>query len=346
MQAVSEAQRRAATSGTTGGAVPDPEPIAPGLWSVAVPMPGELLAYTLSVLHIGPEGAVTIVDPGWETPEVHERLTAALAGVDRSIADIRHIVVTHAHPDHIGAADALRRASGAQLMMHEREQAGLDRVAAGAGSEMSRAIVGWGAPADAQDRLTAGLAGVRDGAVLSAPADVLLRDGDRLPIEGFACEVVDTPGHTAGHLCLVDHERGLLFSGDHVLPTVFPGVGLGIGARYGSGASNPVAAFLASLERIAPYDEYEVVPGHGYRFRGLAARRAEAREHLLTRAREVAEALAADPAASTWQLASQLTWSAGWERLSRSPMLASALLQTGYYADFVRGGGLDAAQVD
>jgi glyoxylase-like metal-dependent hydrolase (beta-lactamase superfamily II) len=335
MKPLSEAQYRAATD----GGLPDPEPIAEGLWSVAVPMPGELLDYTLTVVHIASDGAVTIVDPGWETPEVHEHLTSALAGLGKEVADIRTIVVTHAHPDHVGAADTLRRASGARLLMHEREQAGLARVRAGGLFDAQGTIAGWGAPDEAKDRLAAQLSRVRHGVVLPEPADALLRDGDRLPVPGFECEVVPTPGHTEGHICLVDRDRGLIFSGDHVLPTLFPGVGLGIGADPDT--ENPVAAYLVSLDRLAPYDDFEVVPGHGYRFRGLEGRRCETSEHILARAGEVAAALAADPEASIWGVASRLTWSAGWERLSGGSMLASALLQTGLYVGFVRDGGME-----
>ena len=338
MQTTSEAQYRAAM----GGGVPEPEAIADGLWSVAVPMPGDLLAYTLSVVHVGPDGAVTIVDPGWETPEVHARIAASLAALDRTVADIRWIVATHAHPDHLGAADALRRASGAQLLLHEREQADIDLLRIGTEVDARSLVTGWGAPEAVQDRLIADLAGVHDRAVLPDPADALLRDGDRLPMPGFECEVLATAGHTAGHICLVDRDRKLVFSGDHVLPTVFPGVGLSVGRGRGASSDepNPVAAYLESLERLAPYDGFEVVPGHGYRFRGFGGRRREMEDHLLRRAREVGEALAADPEASTWEVASRLTWSAGWDRLSSGPMLSSALLQTALYADFMRGGGV------
>ena len=330
MQALSEAQFHAATE----GGVPDPEPITDDLWSVAVPAPGDLLDYTLSAIHVGDDGAVTIVDPGWESPEMHARLDSALAALGRSVADIRYLVVTHAHPDHIGAADALRRASGATLLVHEREEAGLDRARAGHLEDPSGTVSDWGAPGDAQDRLVAQLTRTREGPALPAPADVLLRDGERLPVPGFACEILPTPGHTEGHICLVDRERGLILTGDHVLPTVFPGLGLGIGADPGDG--NPITAYLASLDRIAPYDAFDVVPGHGYRFRGLGSRRQELSDHVHRRADEVAGALAADPDASTWQVASRLTWSAGWEALSTGAWLGSALMQTGLYVDFVR----------
>lgn len=353
MQALSDAQYRAATQ----GGVPEPEKVygnagdkhrSTELWSVPVPMPGEMLAYTLSVILIDTTGAVTIVDPGWAKPETHEHLETALAQLGRSTADIANIVVTHAHPDHVGAAEELRRVSGARLMMHEREQLATDRVRAAdadGGTDAGALAAEWGAPAEVQDQLATWVAGTRGegGRDLPEPADLLLRDGDQLPIDGADWRVLFTPGHTAGHICIVDRENRLLFSGDHVLPTMFPGIGLGVDRGLDTdGEQNPVADYLASLDRLSPYDDVDVLPGHGYQFSGLGARRAQASNHILSRAREVAAAKAAVPEATVWQVASRLSWSAGWERLSSSPMLPSALLQTGMYLDFVRDGAPSA----
>jgi len=349
MQAVSEAQLRAANE----GGVPQPERIdavahagsdGTELWSVAVPMPGAAasggaagLSYTLSTILIAENGAVTIVDPGWETPEAHAELEHALAALGRGIADVTHIVVTHAHPDHVGAADALRRASGARLLMHEREQSAIDRVRAEGAGDPDALTADWGVPSELKQRLAEQLLRTRRGLELPDPADAVLRDGDRLPIAGADWRAIWTPGHTAGHLCLADAERKLLLTGDHVLPNMFPGLGLGLdlGLR-GPGESNPVVDCLASLERLRPYADSQVLPGHGYRFTGLGTRLDEMRDHIRTRAGEVGAVLADDPDATVWRIAPQLSWSAGWERLSASPMLASALLQTGYYVEFVR----------
>ncbi|MCB1273566.1 MAG: MBL fold metallo-hydrolase [Leucobacter sp.] len=398
MRALSEAQFRAATE----GGVPDPEqvdvrPDGTELWSVAVPMPDSLLAYTLTAVLVAASGEITVVDPGWETPETHAHLDAAFARIARDPADIAHIVVTHAHPDHLGSAEALRRATGARLLMHEREQLAVDRVRAlavapagvggdpatggevggavgvgaggaggeadggaggggaggggagvaggGAGGEARAAaaavVARWGVPDAEREGLTAQFARSRSNLTLAQPAEVLLHDGDVLPIDGAVWRVLHSPGHTSGHICLIDDERRLILTGDHVLPTVFPGVGLGIDRRLGGAEDDdPIAEYLAALERLVPYDDYDALPGHGYRFTGLGERRRATAEHLLKRAREVGAVLAREPDASIWRIAAQLSWSAGWDRLSGGPMLASALLQTGLHVRFVRGGGL------
>ena len=92
-------------------------------------------------------------------------------------------------------------------------------------------------------------------------ADVLLEDGDRLDIAGRDLVVVHTPGHTAGSICVVDAEHRTIFTGDHLLPDQFPGIGVD-----GNLGGNPVRDYLHSLERILEFADHEVLPGHGWRF--------------------------------------------------------------------------------
>jgi len=340
MEPVSDAQYRAATS----GGLPEAERIADGLWSLAMPMPGGAgLGYTLAAVQLGPAGQVAVVDPGWAEPGSIERIDAFLATLGRGLGDVATVVVTHSHPDHLGLADAVREASGAQVVLHESEQASLDAAPDPTSSEAVAEFVerlhGWGVAPD-RARAMAERARTAGGPQSThLRADVLVADGDELPVAGASWRALHTPGHTPGHLCIVDEEHGLLFSGDHVLPTVFPGLGLGAGFD-----ENPLAAYLRALHRLHPYDEFEVVPGHGYRFRGLAARRRDTALHALRRVRETAELLREDPDASTWDIASRLTWSGGWAQLQTGIMVVSGLSQTEMYREFVRSGGMESPE--
>jgi glyoxylase-like metal-dependent hydrolase (beta-lactamase superfamily II) len=255
-----------------------------------MPMPGGQLPYSLSYLIEDDRGGVHVVDPGSSSDENWAILESALRTIGRGIDSVAQAIVTHRHPDHSGLAERVRTASGARVVLHEREQ--------------------------------------------DAPIahDLLVADGDTLDIPGRALQVVHTPGHTAGHMCLADPDARIVFTGDHVLPTVNSGLGLG-----GATVTNPIADYLASLERIAAFDDYEVGPGHEYVFRGLAARCAALREHHLRRSREVAAALAADPGLSVSGIASQLTWTDGWENLDGF-RLESALAQTAMHRDFLASG--------
>jgi len=191
-------------------------------------------------------------------------------------------------------------------------------------------MIAWGAPPDVARHIVDLRRARRIGVRPPSGAVLLVEDGDVLPIAGVTWRVVLTPGHTAGHMCLEDADRRVLFSGDHVLPTVRPGIGLGRRLE-----TNPVADYLSSLERIARFDDFEVVPGHGYRFRGLRCRRHDALEHTLRRAREVSAVVASYPNATVWEVASRLTWTAGWEQLVSTHLLYSGLAQIEMYREFV-----------
>jgi glyoxylase-like metal-dependent hydrolase (beta-lactamase superfamily II) len=234
-------------------------------------------------------------------------------------------------------AARLRAASGAPLAMHAVERRALERHSARRfdPDEGLRRLADWGVPEARRGELAQYVDRSPEGLVLAV--DRALDDGELLPVAGFRVSVLSTPGHTAGHLCLRDDDRGLLYTGDHVLPTVFPGLGLG-----GATPSNPLADYLASIERLVPYSRYEAAPGHGYRFSGLGERAAECADHQVKRAREVAAVLqeeGGNPGPSVWAIASRLTWTAGWDGLHGFQLL-SALSQTAMHRDFVRRHGL------
>ncbi|MDA3147633.1 MBL fold metallo-hydrolase [Leucobacter sp. UCMA 4100] len=312
--------------------VPRHEEVREGLWAVAVPMPGSFLSYTLSMVMLHADGQVYVIDPGSEGEATVEIFRDFLASQGRSLADIATIVVTHSHPDHLGSAARLRELSGATVVMHAREQEEVEGSQSRLIAQLREQVAAWGMP-DAEMRALLDMMDRADyGEHPDIRADVLVQDGDEIAETGW--RVVATPGHTAGHMCLVDDMQKLLFSGDHVLPTVNPGIGLS-GSRDNE---NAVVDFLASLERLEPFDDYEVCPGHGYRFHGLKERRLEQAAHVHKRAHEVETILARNPDLSVWGIAEQLTWSAGWQTLLKSTLLASGLAQTSMYRDAVRAG--------
>ncbi|GAB3398303.1 MBL fold metallo-hydrolase [Humibacter soli] len=309
------------------GGLPRVENVRDDLIVVPQAMPHSYLPYSLSYLLIDSESRVHVIDPGWDTDDNWQRLVETLAVRGLSPEGIASITVTHFHQDHVGLAERMRAASGAQIVAHRAERSSVP-ARAGRGAIEARARWDeWGVPEDRRDELEPV---VTERPAAPAPSvDRKVDDGDRLDVAGFDLRVVWTPGHTNGHICVVDAGRGVVFTGDHVLPTVFSGLGLG-----GSTPTNPVADYVASLGAIEKYDDYEVLPGHGYRFRGLASRVATCREHQLRRSREVAAVLADGGEPSTWEIASRLTWTAGWDGL-HDFFLYSALSQTAMHREFV-----------
>lgn len=298
------------------GDVPGPEQVRDGVLSVPVPMPGRL-RYSLCYLVEADDG-VHVVDPGTDAEASWRRLVDALALLGRTPSDVRTVTATHLHGDHLGLARQVSRTTGAPLVLSAREQTAIDTRAHQRSDDDAR-LARWGVPPARRDEL---LRALREaGRPEPVVADVLLQDGQRLPWPGRSAVALLTAGHTPGHLCLQLADDGLLMTGDHVLPGVHSGIGLG------GPDTDPVAAYLDSLDRVAVLDDHEALPGHGYRFRGLAGRCAELGTHHRRRSQEIAAAHRDAPDATVWQTAAAVSWTGGWEQL-RGVMLHSALLQT------------------
>lgn len=314
------------------GRVGDPENLGEGLWSIPLELPSDRMPGSYAYLIDGADG-VHVIDPGWRGEANMARITGVLTSLGRTVADIATIVATHHHPDHLALADRLRTVSGARVVFSAVER----RVLAEATSDDAtddnvyrKVLDRWEVPIDRRDELIE---------AFTAPSlfeyvepDDEVADGDVLTLGGRRLTVIATPGHTSGHICLADGERRMLFTGDHVLPRIHSGAGLGI-----LDGDEPLGDMLESLDRLAEFDDCQVLPGHEFRFTGLGARRAQIAEHHLRRTRVVAELSDELGDASVWEWSRHLPWTAGWESL-RGFHLHSALRQTEMHRDLVRSG--------
>lgn len=309
------------------------EEVAPGVWALAMPIVGGTMPYTLCYALLDTAGGVHLIDPGWDGEENVARLAAELAGLGRSLSDVRTLIATHFHPDHLGIIPRLRTISGADVILSARERAVLrqesQREDAAREAYESR-LVQWGVPVERRSELKTYF---RMPFVLSDfEPDRCVVDREIIDLPGHRLEAVLTPGHTSGHLCLVDHERGVLYSGDHVLPRIASGVGLGT-----LPGADPLDEYLSALERVGAWDSLQVLPGHEYRFRGLLERSRALADHHLRRAGEVAALVPELGDAPIWEYARQLTWTGGWGGI-QGFFLDSALRQTALHRDFIRSG--------
>lgn len=131
-------------------------------------------------------------------------ISIALRKQNKHLSDLDIIILTHSHPDHIGAASLIKEESGAQVWAHPDERAWIEDV-----------------QRQARERPVPGFAKMVSGSV---SLDRLLADGNILSLaEGLSFKVLHTPGHSAGSICLLSEENGILFSGDLVpQPTDVP----------------------------------------------------------------------------------------------------------------------------
>ena len=294
--------------------LPPAEQLRPDLWSIPVPMHGPLRWVNVYAFALD-GGGLGLLDTGWESDEGLAALTAGLASLGAGLADVRGVLVTHLHFDHLGLARRVREASGAWIAMHPADA---EIVASPSHRDPSvfvadeiEFLVSLGA--DRKDAVSdVGPAENVDHFTRMALADRLLEHGDHANFPGWRLRAVHTPGHTPGHLCFAEERTGLFFSGDHVLPRITPNI-----SSTPTSTPDPLADYLASLGVAAEQEPAEVLPAHEWRFRGLTSRAAALAAHHERRLAELLDAIRRNPGSTPWQLAAHLTWSRPWEAYER-----------------------------
>lgn len=209
---------------------------------VALPVsPGSLNAYLVPLRN----SAWILIDCGMSSPP-------ALPG------PISQIIVTHAHPDHCGAAAKLRTATGAPIRMHRLESEVLaalnepEKWLAAEDAVLSQS----GVPAVARQKIRAHSLMMRR-AFGGCTADEWIEDGDLIETALGPMIAIHTPGHAAGHLCFHFPERKLLITGDQLVEHHAPYI------EYEPGS---LERYRQSLLRLAGLDIDWVLPAHGLPF--------------------------------------------------------------------------------
>jgi glyoxylase-like metal-dependent hydrolase (beta-lactamase superfamily II) len=315
--------------------MPPVEQLDADLWSIPVPIPNNPLRYVSSYAFAS-GGGLVLLDTGWHAEESWQSLVAGLETIGAAPRDVRGVLVTHMHFDHSGLTGRLREESGAWVAMHPADRAVLAGIGMRDPDEAVKLEAAFlrslGASAD-EAVAAVGTAAAFAAFTNTALPDRELNDGELADVPGWRLRAVHTPGHTPGHLSFVEELGQRFFSGDHVLPRITPNISV-MAARQ----EPPLAEYLASLAKVRDLDVDEVFPAHEWRFRGLAERVDGIAAHHERRLAELLAAIAANPGATPWVLAGQLTWSRSWDQYSGRMRISAVTETVAHVQELVRRG--------
>lgn len=283
--------------------------IAEGIRQLKIPMRYNPLGHTYSYLLLD---AATLIDTGVGTGAARSALDEQLKEAGLETSDIERVILTHLHRDHMGLADYVRLKSGAKVSAHEKALEVLKERTVRGGDRYDKArselrALGGGKLIKILSRF--------ERAFRQRPEpfqlDETLADGDMLELKGSKLKVIWTPGHAPEHICLLDGDRRLLFSGDHVLPRITSHISL---HTYEN--ADPLADFLNSLKKLKGLPVDLVLPAHEHVFKDLENRIDQLELHHEKRCREILNALERGEQ-TVFQVSANVSWDSDpWARMS------------------------------
>jgi glyoxylase-like metal-dependent hydrolase (beta-lactamase superfamily II) len=262
------------------------ERVLPGAWRLRLPLDTVAGVPHVNAWALQAGDGIVLVDTG-----MHERgsmadLERALERTGHAIADIRLIVITHAHPDHCGQAAPLAERAGCEVWIHPAYRDWLaHKPTLEERTEIGRRS---GVPEERIRRWAAEHADDRGGVAGSLASDRDLLPGVDLRTDVGTWQVVETPGHTPSHVCLHQPEHRLLISGDHLLGRVSLYFDVGL-------SPDPVGEFVRSLDVVDGLDARLALAGHARPFTDVRAHVEAHRELVAERLGAVRAALAEGP---------------------------------------------------
>src|SRR3972149_1329196 len=216
------------------------------------------MGYVNAFLITGDDG-LTLVDSG--LPRKKDSILRAVAGLGRQPADLKQILITHHHIDHMGSLGDLMEATGAKSYVHPLDSAIVRGDQPQPGPN----------PASLLGKFAGPLLARFGPAPTTAAVGVEVADGEELAVAG-GIRVVHTPGHTPGHLSfLLPREGGVLFAGDAAANVIRLGLPIGMFTADREQAKESVRKLAALEFEVACFGHGRVLKGEAnLRFRRLA----------------------------------------------------------------------------
>ncbi len=285
--------------------------IAPGIYQLNIPIPNNPLGHLNCYLIEGKDGWL-MLDTGWYTPETFDVMGKALGDLGVVLTDIATIVVTHVHPDHFGLAGRIKHVSPKTELLTHRWESDLIESRyvkfSDLRDKMGAMLRRHGVPPLDISALESASMPALQFVTVTFP-DRVLYGGEIISTGIYDLEVIWTPGHSPGHICLYEPSNRLLFSGDHILPSITPNV-----SYHVQSGDNPLGDYLNALQKLRNLPVVKVLPAHEHIFSDLKGRIEEIINHHNRRKSEIHQVIAKEPH-NAYEISSEITWDIGlsWE---------------------------------
>lgn len=291
----------------------EPQQIAPGTYLVTAPFvlglrSGNRESITLCYL-VEEKAGWLMIDSGYNDGASFDYLRRQLEVLGLPLRQIRWLLLTHYHPDHSGLAHRIRAASGAEVILHQRDWDVLRATVSSCEIWNIHGMIPWiraqGVPEPELEAFFQIASGGRDLFPRGLEPDRLLQ-GETNPVgDSGRLQAMLTPGHTPGHTCVYDGQHRLFFSGDHILAEITPHI-----SPSHLTSDDQLEQYLGSLKKVRPLDVEMVLPAHERPFPHFRRRIDEILEHHDRRLKEVAAAIS-DRVATPRDIAGQVEWNTG-----------------------------------
>lgn len=242
-----------------------------GVCQIKIDVPFPVKFVSLYLFKVGDKNV--LIDAGLNNKSWIKIFLDKLSELNKYISDIDICIITHPHIDHIGLTNVLKESNpDVEILMHditnkvlewETDKSNLEEIKQEA-IDISFQMKRYGLSEEQRMRIVQFFTFWPKLRHYQKP-DRVLHDGDKVLEE---LEIIWTPGHSFGHICIYDKEKKYLFSGDHILSRITPHIGNFIVPKYLAEQykdydfNNVLEQYLHSLDRINDLNIQVIFPGH------------------------------------------------------------------------------------
>jgi len=241
------------------------------VYQIKIDVPFQVKFVCCYILKIN--GKIVLIDAGFNSPAWKKIFLQEINSIGLNIEDIDVCIITHNHLDHIGLIQEFKQKNpNLKIVMHnitnkilewETDKSNTEEIEEEA-IRVSIEMKNYGLSEEERLRIVQFFTYWPKLRKYQAP-DQIVYDNDKLLND---LEIIWTPGHSFGHICVFDSKRKYLFSGDHILSRITPHIGNFIipdflADEYADyNFKNVLEQYLQSLDRIDKLNPKIIFPGH------------------------------------------------------------------------------------